>query len=262
MSKSSKFAFKSKPQPRMVSSIADDEVSRFSSQADDWWKVDGVFAPLHRLNPLRLAYIREQAVAALGITRAGRTPFLGLTVLDVGCGGGVLAEPLCRLGGHVTGIDASNEGIAAARAHSSKMQLDIAYKVGSIEDLAASGAQFDVVTCMEVAEHVAELDVFTRALMTVVKPGGVLLMSTLNRTPKSFLLGIVAAEYILHWVPRGTHKWKKFIRPSELVARLEKVGMIAVDITGIAYNPLHSEFEITKKDIAVNYMLTAVKPLD
>jgi 2-polyprenyl-6-hydroxyphenyl methylase/3-demethylubiquinone-9 3-methyltransferase len=289
---------KAKASRRPSSSIAEDEVAQFSRHAEDWWNPDGAFRPLHRLNPVRLAYIRDQVCAHFGREADTRHALKGLHALDVGCGGGILSEPLARLGAQVTGLDASKESIATAKRHAKAVGLNIDYRCMSIEELAeqlspasfprkresrsasarhmthtargrgpldsclrggdAKGG-FDLITALEIAEHVADLESFTASLAKLLKPGGLLIMSTLNRTPKSFLLGIVAAEYILRWVPRGTHQWAKFLRPSELVRRLEESGLRTTDLTGLVFNPLRGEFELSATDLDVNYLLTAIK---
>ena len=208
--------------PRHAASIATEEIDRFSQYAEDWWNPDGAFRPLHRLNPVRLEYVRDRACAHFGRDAGSRHSLKGLKVLDVGCGGGLLSEPMARLGGEVTGIDASKKTISVARDHAKAMYLKIDYRVSSVEEMARRKEKFDVITALEVIEHVADVRSFLGALSSLLKPGGLLIMSTLNRTPKSFLLGIVAAEYLLGWIPRGTHEWKKFIRPSELVKRVKR----------------------------------------
>ncbi|MBV8060862.1 MAG: bifunctional 2-polyprenyl-6-hydroxyphenol methylase/3-demethylubiquinol 3-O-methyltransferase UbiG [Alphaproteobacteria bacterium] len=241
-------------------SISSDEIARFSAQSEDWWLADGDFAPLHKLNPVRLAYVRDQAVERLKISKASPyNIFSGLKLLDVGCGGGLLAEPMARLGAKVTGIDASEAGIKAARAHARQSGLEISYQATSVEEVAAKGKQYDVVTAMEIVEHVADMNAFSRALADCLHPGGLLVASTLNRTAKSYAMGIVAAEYILRWVPRGTHQWKKFVRPSELMRALEQHGLRVVDATGVVYNPLHQTFSLDPRDLSVNYMVAFVK---
>ena len=239
---------------RSAASIASDEIAQFSRHAEDWWNPDGVFRPLHRLNPVRLAYIRDQACQHFGCDPQARYSLKGLKILDVGCGGGLLAEPLARMGGLVTGLDASAESITVARAHAKAAKLAIDYRAGSVEE--AKG-KFDLITALEIIEHVADLDSFIASLTKLLNPNGLLIMSTLNRTAKSFILGIVAAEYILGWVPKGTHQWRKFLRPSELVRRLEQSGIRATDLTGMIFNPLRGEFELSAGDLAVNYMLSA-----
>jgi 2-polyprenyl-6-hydroxyphenyl methylase/3-demethylubiquinone-9 3-methyltransferase len=247
--------------PRHAASIATEEIDRFSQQAEDWWNPEGAFRPLHRLNPLRVEYVRDRACTHFGRSVGTRQSLKGLKILDVGCGGGLLAEPLARLGGEVTGIDASKETIAVARDHAKAMRLDIDYRVSSVEELAKKKIRYDLITALEVIEHVADVDSFLAALSRLLKPDGLLVMSTLNRTPKSFLLGIVAAEYVLGWIPRGTHEWKKFVRPSGLVKWLEENGLQAEDLTGLIFNPLRGAFELRKDDLDVNYMVTVTKQL-
>lgn len=213
--------------------------------------------PLHRLNPVRLEYVRDRACAHFGRDAGARSSLKGVKVLDVGCGGGLLAEPLARLGASVTGIDASEETIAVAKQHAKAMRLNIDYRVSSVEELSRRKMRYDLITALEVIEHVADVDLFLANMAALLKPGGLLIMSTLNRTPKSFLLGVVAAEYVLGWIPRGTHDWKKFIRPSELVKRLEESGLRANNLTGLIFNPLRGEFELRKDDLDVNYLVTA-----
>lgn len=243
----------------LSASIADEEVAQFSRHADAWWDPEGAFRPLHRLNPVRLAYIRERALKHFGLKAGPRQALKGLAVLDAGCGGGLLAEPLARMGAKVMGLDASREAIEVAKKHAKLSKLAIDYRAGSVEKLAQGKTRFDVITALEIAEHVADLDSFLKALAKLLKPGGLLIMSTLNRTPKSFLLGIVAAEYILGWVPRGTHQWQKFIRPSELARQLEKRGLETENISGLIFNPLRGEFQLSANDLEVNYLLTATR---
>ncbi len=242
-----------------MSSIDRAEIAHFSSLAGDWWNPAGVMQPLHKLNPARLEYIRD-AVCGHFKRRVGAADALkGLSILDIGCGGGVLCEPLVRLGGDVTGLDASAEGIKAARAHAALSGLDIDYVCDSAENMAQGKQKFDVITVLEILEHVADIDVLLGAAARLLKPNGIMILSTLNRTPKSFLLGIVAAEYILKWVPRGTHDWRKFIRPSELAAHLGKAGLHAGDITGVIYDPLNDNFVLKRGEVGVNYLMYAVK---
>jgi len=239
-----------------AASISDAEIDHFSQHAEDWWNPDGVFRPLHKLNPVRLAYIRDRACAHFGRDAESRPSLKGLKILDVGCGGGLVTEPLARLGGAVTGIDGSENTIAIATRHAKASRLSIDYKVASVEELTKKKTRYDLITALEVVEHVADVDSFLKALAALLKPGGLLIMSTLNRTPKSFVLGIIAAEYILRWAPRGTHEWNKFIRPSELVSKLQKVRLHADDLTGMVFNPLRGMFELNKNDLEVNYLLS------
>lgn len=240
-----------------MSTIAAEDVARFSRDAEDWWNPHGKFGPLHRLNPVRLEYIRDRVCAHFDRNPGSFRPLQGLKILDVGCGGGLLAEPLARMGGLVTGLDASAATIAVARKHAQAAGLSIDYRVGGTESMKKSKTRYDLIAALEIAEHVADLDSFIESLAALLKPDGLLILSTLNRTSKSFLLGIVAAEYILGWVPRGTHQWQKFIRPSELVQRLEKVGIRTTDLTGLVFNPLRGEFQLSSRDLDVNYLLTA-----
>jgi 2-polyprenyl-6-hydroxyphenyl methylase/3-demethylubiquinone-9 3-methyltransferase len=243
----------------LAASVAPDEIDQFSRLSADWWNPEGAFKPLHRLNPVRLAYIRDAVLSHFSLKAPGPKSFKGLKVLDVGCGGGLLAEPLARLGGEVTAIDMADEGLKVARKHSAAMGLKIRYLLSSVEDLARKPQRFDVITALEVVEHVADVDSFLRSLSVLLKPNGILIISTLSRTPKSFLLGIIAAEYILRWVPAGTHQWKKFIRPSELQRRLDEHGMTMHDLTGLAFNPARNEFELRTGDLDVNYLCAAHK---
>jgi 2-polyprenyl-6-hydroxyphenyl methylase/3-demethylubiquinone-9 3-methyltransferase len=234
------------------------DIARFASQADLWWDPEGPFRPLHRLNPVRLRYIRDRFETAFGCDSRSLTPFRGLSVADVGCGGGLLSEPMARLGAGVTAIDADEAGIAAARRHASESGLSVDYRCMTAESLADQGARFDAVVAMEIVEHVADLGLFLSAIGNLVRPGGVAVLATLNRTAKSYAFAIVAAEYLLRWLPRGTHDWKKFVRPSELARHVRSIGMSVTDISGIAYDPLADEWGISA-DTAVNYMLTAAR---
>jgi len=244
---------------RKNASINAAEVAHFSRYASEWWNPDGALRPLHRLNPARIAYVRDQVVAHKGGGAGVRQPLKGLALLDVGCGGGLLTEPLARLGAKVTGLDASADAIAEARRHAAACGVDVTYKVGSAEDHAEGSARYDVITALEIIEHVGDLDSFIASLAGLLKPDGLLILSTLNRTPKSFLLGIVAAEYLLRWVPRGTHRWSAFLRPSELVQKLESENLLTTDLMGLVYQPLTDSFALRKNDLGMNYMLTARK---
>jgi 2-polyprenyl-6-hydroxyphenyl methylase/3-demethylubiquinone-9 3-methyltransferase len=234
-------------------SIDPDDVARFSAMAAEWWDPAGKFRPLHRLGPVRLAYIRDQLATHFGRDRKSLRPFTGLRVLDVGCGGGLIAEPLARLGATVVAIDASAENIGVARTHAADGGLAIDYRVAAAEDLAAAGERFDVVLALEILEHVADHDAFLTACTELVGPGGALVAATLNRTPQSYLLAIVGAEYVLGWLPRGTHDWKKFVRPSELAAAMRRCGLELSDFAGISYSPLADSWRLSR-DLAVNYL--------
>ena len=240
------------------SSIDPDEVAKFGALAGSWWDPEGDFRPLHRLNPARLAFIRDHACAHFARDAEGVRPLAGLSVLDIGCGGGLLSEPLARLGAEVTGIDASQEAVEVAAWHAEQGGLAIQYRCSTAEDLAAEGRRFDLVVNMEVVEHVADVDAFVAASCALVKPGGGMAMATLNRTPKAFLMAVVGAEYVLGWLPRGTHDWRRFLRPSELVRRLEADAMSVTELSGVSYNPLDDRWR-RSRDLDVNYMLFAVR---
>jgi 2-polyprenyl-6-hydroxyphenyl methylase/3-demethylubiquinone-9 3-methyltransferase len=250
--------------PSQSPSVDPDEVAKFAALAEDWWDPYGKFAPLHRLNPARLSFIRDRIAAHRGRDASAGRPLAGLRVLDIGCGGGLLCEPLTRLGAQVTGIDAAAENVAAAARHATGAGLDIDYRHATAEDLAAEdlaagGAGFDLVLNMEVVEHVADVAAFLQASAALVAPGGAMVLATLNRTPKSFALAIVGAEYVLRWLPRGTHDWRRFLRPSELVSYLRGAGLDTRELTGVTYNPLTGAWRLAPRDLDVNYMVFAVK---
>lgn len=234
------------------------DVDRFSRLAGQWWDPDGPHGPLHRFVPVRMAVIRE-ALAPLAAGAGERRPLAGLAVLDIGCGGGLLAEPMTRLGARVTGVDADAAGIAAAAAHAGEAGLEIEYVCAAAEDLVAAGRQFDAVVASEVIEHVADRGAFAGALAALVRPGGALVLTTINRTPRSYAAAIVGAEYILRWVPRGTHDWGKFPTPDELTALLAPHGFTVEPPVGLAYDPPAGGFRQTA-DARVNYALVARKP--
>lgn len=245
------------PEPPPAAASADpDELRRFAELAERWWDEAGPMAPLHKLNPIRLAYIRDQVCRRFGRERDAPQPFAGLAILDVGCGGGLLCEPLARLGGAVTGIDLEPTNLAVAARHAEAAGLAIGYRRVAVEQLAATGAPFDLVCVMEVVEHVPDMPSFLAACGRLVRPGGALVLATLNRTVRSFALGIVAAEYVLGWLPRGTHRWSRFVRPSEAARALRAAGLRVADLTGVSYDPLRDRFRLTP-DPAVNYMLFA-----
>jgi 2-polyprenyl-6-hydroxyphenyl methylase/3-demethylubiquinone-9 3-methyltransferase len=239
-------------------SVDPEEVAKFSALAAEWWDPAGKFRPLHRLNPTRLAFIRDRAAAHFGRDPGAAQPLAGLSVLDVGCGGGLLTEPLSRLGAEVTGIDAAARNIQVASLHAAQSGLEIDYRHAAAEELADAGEAFDLVLTMEVVEHVADVGAFLAACGALVKPGGIMAAATLNRTPKAFLLAIVGAEYLLRWLPPGTHDWRRFLRPSELAAALRPAGLELTEVTGVAYNPLTDAWRLGR-DTAVNYMVVAVK---
>lgn len=234
------------------------EIQRFAALADEWWSPEGKFRPLHALNPVRLGFIREHAVRRFGLDPSLRSPLQDLDVIDIGCGGGLLTEPVRRMGARVIGLDADAEGVAVARHHAAESGLDIDYRLGSAEELAASGAQFDLVLAMEILEHVADRDAFLDACAAVTRPGGLFIAATLNRTAKAFALAVVGAEYLLRWLPAGTHDWRKFVRPSELAAGLRRNGFAVEALTGVAYDPISGTWRLSP-DLGVNYMMAATR---
>ena len=238
-----------------TSSIDPDEVARFSALAAKWWDPRGEFAPLHRINPVRLGFIREQALARFGRDGASRRPFEGLSALDIGCGGGLLCEPLTRLGFAVTGVDASERNIGTAAAHAADVGLQIDYRASTAEALLAEGGNFDLVLNMEVIEHVADPAAFLRDTAALIAPGGLMIVATLNRTLKSLALGKLAAEYLLRWIPAGTHDWRRFLPPAELRAFLAGGPFDVEGPFGIAYEPIAGRWS-RSDDTAVNYMMT------
>jgi len=244
--------------PRAPATAAADEIARFTAIAEAWWDPAGDFRPLHRLNPVRLEFIRDHVCRHFGRDAMKPEPFKGLAVIDIGCGGGLLAEPMRRLGAFVTGIDAGKENIEIARLHAEQMGLDIDYRHQVPEDLDREKGRYDIVLNMEVVEHVADLDAFLAAAANLVKPGGVTALSTLNRTLKSLALAKIGAEYVLRWLPPGTHDWKKFVRPSELAAGLRRHGVEITDLKGMSYDPIGADWSLSR-DLGVNYLAFGVK---
>jgi 2-polyprenyl-6-hydroxyphenyl methylase/3-demethylubiquinone-9 3-methyltransferase len=234
------------------------ELERFAGLAEHWWDEAGPLAPLHKLNPVRIGYIRDRMCAQLGRDPRRDAPLAGLAVVDVGCGGGLLCEPLARLGATVTGIDLAPASIEAAVRHARDAGLAIDYRVAAAEQLLAEAERFDLVCAMEVLEHVADQEVFLYECAALVRPGGGLVLATLNRTFRAFALGIVGAEYLLGWLPRGTHSWSRFVRPSEAARALRRAGLHVADLTGVVYDPLRDRFRLDP-DPAVNYMLFATR---
>lgn len=243
-------------------SVDPEEINNFAAMADEWWDENGKFKPLHKFNPLRIGYIRDQIIehfldlepeAPLPLK-----PLKGLRLLDIGCGGGLLSEPMARLGAEVVAADASSTNINVASLHAKDSGLEIDYRHTTAEELAASGEKFDVILNMEVIEHVADLEGFAGTCCEMLKPGGLMFVATLNRTVKSYALAIVGAEYILRWLPKGTHNWKKFLRPSEVVGLLRANSLQIEKMTGASYNPLDGTWRLSK-DLDVNYMLCATR---
>lgn len=238
-----------------ASTISPSEVKRFSSQAKEWWNPRGPFAPLHTLMPLRVRYVLSRCNSS----DADTLPLKGMRVLDMACGGGLMSEALAKLGADVVGVDASASALEVAREHAEKNDLNIDYRQGTAEQLSKSGEQFDLVVAFEIVEHVNNLSLFMDALSKVLKPGGQILLSTVNRTRRGFLLGIVAAEYVMRWVPAGTHDWDRFVKPSEIVGMWAGQGIEPTDLTGLVYKPLSRKFELIQGNTAVNYFIAGLK---
>jgi 2-polyprenyl-6-hydroxyphenyl methylase / 3-demethylubiquinone-9 3-methyltransferase len=234
------------------------EVEQFAKLAARWWDPRGPMAPLHKLNPVRLTYIRDNAAEHYGRDAKKFGCLKGLRILDIGCGAGILTEPLAKLGGEMTGIDPAEENIAAARAHAVESGAIVDYRDSTAETLAEAGEQFDVVLAMEVVEHVIDVPAFVATCASLVKPGGLFFAATLNRTLKSFALAIVGAEYVLRWLPRGTHQWDKFVTPEELEDAVEDAGLRVTGERGVIFNPLAGTWQLSS-DMDVNYMLVAAR---
>ena len=232
------------------------EVARFSALAEQWWDPHGKMGVLHKFNPVRLAYIRDSACRRFGRDLKEAKPLAGLRLLDIGCGGGILCEPLARLGAAVVGADPSASNIAVAKIHAEQSELAIDYRASTAEELAQAGERFDIVLAMEVVEHVTDVDLFVGGCASMVKPGGLMILATINRTVKSFALAIVGAEYVLRWLPRGTHQWDRLVTPSELERAIRKGGMQVIDERGVIYDLLADRWRLSS-DMDVNYMMVA-----
>ncbi len=242
-----------------ASTIDQAEVDRFSAMASEWWDPNGKFRPLHKFNPVRLTYIRDKIAAQFDRDPKAPQPLKGLRILDIGCGGGLLCEPMARMGAEIVGADASQTNIEVAKIHAAESGLAIDYRAETAEKLAADGEMFDVVLNMEVVEHVADVDLFLASSAGMVKPGGLMFIATINRTLKALALAIVGAEYVLRWLPRGTHQFDKLVRPGEIEGPLESSGLTIIDRTGVFYNPLSDSWNLSR-DMDVNYMMLAARP--
>lgn len=243
----------------MTTTINPDEIGKFHKMAEEWWDPNGKFRPLHKFNPVRLRYIREHVLAHFGRDASPMRPFEGLRFLDIGCGGGLLCEPMARLGATVVGADAGEKNVKIAALHAEQSGLDIDYRATTSEALAEAGEQFDVVLNMEVVEHVADVPLYLQSCCNLVKPGGLMVVATINRTARAYALAIVGAERVLRWLPRGTHQYDKLVTPEEIISITGRNGMKVIDKTGVMFNPLRNEWG-KSRDMAVNYMLLLEKP--
>ena len=241
------------------STIDPAEVAKFEAMADEWWDPNGKFKPLHMLNPCRLDYITSQIAAEYDRNLAGDAPFGGLRILDIGCGGGLLSEPMARLGAEIVGADAAERNIPVARVHAERSGLKVDYRHTTAEALAEAGEQFDVILNMEVVEHVADPLAYLSACQRLLKPGGLHICSTINRNAKSFAMAIVGAEFVMRWLPKGTHEWGKFITPDELYDLISKAGLTPVDRKGFVFNPIAWSWSLSDRDLSVNYVTTSLK---
>lgn len=235
------------------------EVERFTAMADEWWDPKGKFKPLHKFNPVRLAYIRNAVISHFKLDETAREPFKGLRLLDIGCGGGLLCEPMTRLGASVVGADAGEKNVQIAKNHAERVELKIDYRATTSEALAEQGEQFDVVLNMEVIEHVNDIQLYLESCAALVKPGGIMFVATINRTFKAYALAIVGAEHVLRWLPKGTHTYDKFVTPEEITSILKRNNMQVKERSGVSYAPLEDKWK-RSKDLSVNYMLLAEKP--
>ena len=243
-----------------LTSIDPAEIAKFEAMAAEWWDEGGKFKPLHMMNPVRLDYIVTQIATEFARDRRVAGPLEGLRILDIGCGGGLVAEPMARLGATVTGADAAEGNIAVARIHAEQHGLDIDYRATTAESLVDEGAAYEVVLALEIVEHVADPAAFLATCGQLLAPGGLLITSTLNRTPQSYAAAIIGAEWIMRWLPRGTHEWRRFITPDELAAMMEQAGLVVIDRAGMVFNPLKWDWRLSSRDLSVNYALAARKP--
>ncbi|MDD9732699.1 bifunctional 2-polyprenyl-6-hydroxyphenol methylase/3-demethylubiquinol 3-O-methyltransferase UbiG [Mameliella sp. AT18] len=244
----------------MTTTVDASEIAKFEAMAAEWWDPHGKFKPLHMMNPVRLDYITSQIAAEFDRDLTGPQPFAGLRIMDIGCGGGLLSEPMARLGADVVGVDAAERNIPVARTHAAQSGLQIDYRFTTAEAMAEAGERFDVVLNMEVVEHVADPLAYLTACRQLLKPGGLHICSTINRNPKSFAVAIVGAEYVMRWLPKGTHEWAKFITPDELYELMRQAGLEPVDRKGFVFNPVSWAWSVSDRDLSVNYVTAALNP--
>ena len=244
----------------MTETVDPSEIAKFEAMAAEWWDPNGKFKPLHMMNPVRLDYITRQIAGEYDRDLTATKPFEGLRIVDIGCGGGLLCEPMARLGAEVVGVDAAERNIPVARLHAEQSELEIDYRHTTAEAMAAENELFDVVINMEVVEHVASPPAYLKACQALLKPGGLHLCSTINRNPKSFAMAIVGAEWVMRWLPKGTHEWSKFITPDELYDLMRRAGLEPVDRKGYVFNPVSWSWHISDRDLSVNYVTAALNP--
>ncbi|WBU63750.1 bifunctional 2-polyprenyl-6-hydroxyphenol methylase/3-demethylubiquinol 3-O-methyltransferase UbiG [Paracoccus aerodenitrificans] len=244
----------------MTDSRDPSEIAKFEAMAAEWWDPKGKFKPLHMMNPVRLGYVTSQIAAEYRRDLKAPRPFEGLRLLDIGCGGGLLSEPMARLGADVVGADAAAKNIEVARLHAGQVGLNIDYRAETAESLLAQGEQFDAVLAMEIVEHVANPADFVQTCHDLLKPGGVLVVSTLNRTMRSFAAGIIGAEWIMRWLPKGTHEWSRFITPDELAGMMQRSGLQVANRMGMVFNPISWNWSLSDRDLSVNYAATGLRP--
>ncbi|MEM7641127.1 MAG: bifunctional 2-polyprenyl-6-hydroxyphenol methylase/3-demethylubiquinol 3-O-methyltransferase UbiG [Pseudomonadota bacterium] len=245
----------------MTTTIDETEIAKFQAMAAEWWDPNGKFKPLHMLNPCRLDYITTQIAEEFDRDLKADRPFDGLRILDIGCGGGLLCEPMARLGATVVGVDAAERNIPVARTHAEQSGLDIDYRHTSAEALVETGeAPFDAILNMEVVEHVSDPLAYLTACQALLRPGGLMTCSTINRNPRSYVMAIIGAEHVMRWLPKGTHEWSKFITPDELFDLLKEAGLTPVDRTGFVFNPIAWTWKLSDRDLSVNYVTTSLKP--
>ncbi|KQN76498.1 bifunctional 2-polyprenyl-6-hydroxyphenol methylase/3-demethylubiquinol 3-O-methyltransferase UbiG [Devosia sp. Leaf64] len=239
--------------------INDAEIAKFTAMAEEWWDPKGKFKPLHKFNPVRLAYIRDNLISHFGRDTTVMRPLEGLKIVDIGCGGGLLCEPLTRLGATVTGVDAAERNITIAKIHAEKSGLDIDYRVTTSEALVTAGERFDVVLNMEVVEHVDNVPLYMKSCADLVAPGGLMFTATLNRTARAYALAVVGAEYVLRWLPKGTHDWRKFLTPDEIHSLITRNGLKVIEDKGVVFHPIADEWRLSA-DTGINYMVLAHRP--